>query len=65
MIRPLLSLERLSFLKPEGKAGYRHGQDTAEQETIWRGGSADFRLSATPAAVGLPDLGLRPSLDIF
>jgi hypothetical protein len=25
MIRPVLSLERLSFLKPEGKVGYRHG----------------------------------------
>jgi hypothetical protein len=34
MIRPLLSLERLSFLEPEGKVGYRHGQGTAEQETM-------------------------------
>jgi hypothetical protein len=34
MIRPLLSLERLSFLEPEGKVRYRHGQDTAEQETM-------------------------------
>jgi hypothetical protein len=34
MIRPLLSLERLSFLEPEGKVGYRYGQDRAEQETV-------------------------------
>jgi hypothetical protein len=34
MIRPLLSLERLSFLEPEGKVGYRHGQGTTEQETM-------------------------------
>jgi len=25
MIRPLLALERLSFLEPEGKVGYRYG----------------------------------------
>ncbi|MGB8953030.1 MAG: transposase [Candidatus Aminicenantales bacterium] len=34
MIRPLLSLERLSFVEPEGKVGYRYGQDSAEQETM-------------------------------
>jgi hypothetical protein len=34
MIRPLLSLERLSFLAPEGKAGYRYGEKGAEQETM-------------------------------
>ncbi|MCX6575412.1 MAG: transposase, partial [Candidatus Aminicenantes bacterium] len=32
MIRPVLSLERLSFLEPEGKVSYRYGQDGAEQE---------------------------------
>jgi hypothetical protein len=26
MIRPVLTLERLSFLEPEGKVGYRHGE---------------------------------------
>jgi len=31
---PLLSLERLSFVEPEGKVGYRYGQDRAEQETM-------------------------------
>ena len=34
MIRPLLSLERLSFPEPEGKVGYRNGQDGAERETM-------------------------------
>jgi hypothetical protein len=31
-LRPLLSLERLSFLK--GKVGYRHGKDAVEIETM-------------------------------
>jgi hypothetical protein len=34
MIRPLLALERLSFLEPEGKVGFRWGRDGAEQETM-------------------------------
>jgi hypothetical protein len=34
MIRPVLSLERLSFLEPEGKVGYRYDQDRAEQEAM-------------------------------
>jgi len=34
MIRPVLSLERLSFLEPEGKVGYRHGQGAGDQETM-------------------------------
>jgi hypothetical protein len=34
MIRPLLSLERLSFLEPEGKVGYRHGQGSASQSSM-------------------------------
>jgi len=33
MIRPVLALERLSFLEPEGKVGYRWGRDGAGQET--------------------------------
>jgi hypothetical protein len=33
MIRPVLSLDRLSFLEQEGKVGYRWGRDGAEQET--------------------------------
>ena len=34
MIRPVLALERLSFLEPEGKVGYRHGKTGAEQEKM-------------------------------
>jgi hypothetical protein len=34
MIRPVLSLERLSFLEPDGKVSYRYGQDDVEQETM-------------------------------
>ena len=34
MIRPLLALERLSFLEQEGKVGYRHGEKGAEQEKM-------------------------------
>jgi hypothetical protein len=33
MIRPVLALERLTFLEQEGKVGYRWGRDGAEQET--------------------------------
>ena len=32
-IRPLLSLEWLTFLEPEGKVGYRWGRDGAVEET--------------------------------
>jgi hypothetical protein len=32
-IRPVLALERLTFLEPEGKVGYRWGRDGAGQET--------------------------------
>jgi hypothetical protein len=34
MIRPVLALERLSFLEPEGKVGYRWGRDRAGQEMM-------------------------------
>jgi hypothetical protein len=34
MIRPVLSLERLFFLEPEGKLSYRYGQDGAVSETM-------------------------------
>jgi hypothetical protein len=37
MIRPLLALERLSFLGSEGKVGYRSGQDSTSQETMEKG----------------------------
>lgn len=34
MIRPVLSLERRSFLEQEGKVGCRWGRDMADQETM-------------------------------
>ena len=34
MIRPVLSLERLEFLEPEAKVGYRWGQDRNEREMM-------------------------------
>jgi len=34
MIRPLLSLERLSFLEKEGKVSYRYGKDVEEEERM-------------------------------
>jgi ribosomal protein S27E len=34
MIRPVLALERLSFLEPESKVGYGHGQDAADLESM-------------------------------
>jgi len=33
MLRPILALDRLTFLEPEGKVGYRWGRDGAGQET--------------------------------
>jgi hypothetical protein len=34
MVRPILALERLTFLESEGKVGYRYGEKGAEQETM-------------------------------
>jgi hypothetical protein len=34
MIRPLLSLERLSFVEPDGKISYSYGQDRGGQEAM-------------------------------
>jgi len=34
MLRPVLALERLTFLEPEGKVGYRHGEKGAEFEKM-------------------------------
>ena len=34
MIRPVLALDRLFFLEPEGKIGYRYGQDARDEETM-------------------------------
>jgi hypothetical protein len=34
MIRPVMALERLSFVAPEGKVGYRYGQGARDQKTM-------------------------------
>ena len=34
MVRPILALDRLSFLENEGRVGYRHGDDGAELERM-------------------------------
>jgi len=34
MVRPILALDRLSFLEREGWVGYRHGDDGAELERM-------------------------------
>ena len=33
MIRPVLALERLTFLEPEGKVGYRYGEKGDRKST--------------------------------
>ena len=34
MIRPVLALEGLSFLEPEGKIGYRYGEGARDEERM-------------------------------
>jgi len=34
MIRPVVSLERLEFIEPEGRVGYRIGRKDGEQESM-------------------------------
>jgi len=34
MVRPILALDRLSFLDSEGHVGYRHGDEGAELERM-------------------------------
>jgi hypothetical protein len=34
MIRPVLALDRLSFLEPEGKIGYRHGDELGRMDYL-------------------------------
>jgi len=51
MIRPLLALERLTFLEPEGKVGYRWGRDGTEQETM------DYLEFIARATSHIPDKG--------
>jgi hypothetical protein len=51
MIRPLLVLERLSFLEQEGKAGYRHGENGANEETM------DYLEFIARVILHIPDKG--------
>jgi hypothetical protein len=51
MIRPVLSLERLSFVEPDGKISYSYGQDRAEQETM------DYLEFIARATSHIPDKG--------
>ena len=58
MIRPLLSLERLFFLEQEGKVGYRHGENGAEQETM------DYLEFIARVTSHIPDKGQVAVFDI-
>jgi len=49
MIRPLLSVERLTFLEPEGKVGYRHGEKGAEAFDAAEGAAGGVRALAEQA----------------
>jgi hypothetical protein len=49
MIRPVLSLERLTFLEPEGKVGYRYSE--SEQEVM------DYLEFIARATSHIPDKG--------
>jgi hypothetical protein len=51
IIRPLLSLERLSFLEQEGKVGYRHGEKGTEREVM------DYLEFIARATSHIPDKG--------
>jgi len=52
MIRPVLALERLTFLEPKGKVGYRWGRDTAGLETM------DYLELIARVTSHIPDSGL-------
>ncbi|MCK4420411.1 transposase [candidate division WOR-3 bacterium] len=54
MIRPILSLKRLSFDKAEGKVCYQYGKDSSELERM------DY-LSASTCAVGTADRCSAPT----
>jgi len=51
MLRPVLALERLTFLEPEGKVGYRYGEKGAEQEIM------DYRELIARVTSHIPDKG--------
>jgi len=51
MLRPVLALEGLTFLEPEGQVGYRWGRDGAEQET-----AEVYRPLAGARGISYPDM---------
>jgi hypothetical protein len=51
MLRPVLALEQLTFLEPEGKIGYRWGRAGAEQETM------DYLEFIARVTAHIPDKG--------
>ncbi len=51
LLRPVLALERLTFLEPEGKVGYRWGRDGAGQETM------DYLEFIARVTAHIPDKG--------
>jgi len=56
MIRPGVSLERLAFLEPEGRVGYRLGRDDEGQETMdcREATSGRFSAHSVPRATAEP-----------
>ena len=61
MIRPVFSLERLSFLEQEDKVGYQRGRDTADQGTMDYLESIAQRTSSWPPR-GFLDIAARPAV---
>jgi hypothetical protein len=51
MVRPVVALERLTFLEPEGKVGYRWGWDAADPEAM------DYLEFIARVTAHIPDKG--------
>jgi hypothetical protein len=58
MLRPVLALDRLTFLEPEGKVGYRYGEKGAEQETM------DYPEFIARVTFHIPDNSQVAAIDI-
>ena len=58
MLRPVLALDRLTFLEPEGKVGYRYGEKGAEQETM------DYPEFIARVTFQIPDNSQEAAIDI-
>ena len=57
MIRPLLSLERLSFSERAGQVGYRYGKDARETERL------DYLEFIARVTSHIPDIIIFPDQD--